>query len=140
MIAILGGLGASLCFAVSALCASAASRSIGAAVTLVGVMLFGLMLVVPPLLLLGDAGQLSDSTVILLVIVGLSNVIGLRIEYAALRRGKVGVVVPIVSTEGIVAAAIAVIAGLTLPLRTGLLLVFVSIGVMLSAAHPDPPG
>ena len=140
MIAILGGLGASVCFTISALCASSASRSIGADATLAGVMAFGLALVAPPLVLLGDAGQLTVSTVALLAIAGLSNVLGLRIEYAALRRGKVGVVVPIVSTEGLIAAAIAVVLGLHVSVRVGLLLLLVSVGVTLGAAHPDPPG
>ncbi len=139
MIAILGGLGAAVCFTISGLCASAASRSVGAAVTVAGVMAFGLVLVAPPVVFLGNAGQLSVSTVILLTIAGLGNVLGLRIEYAALRRGKVGVVVPIVSTEGVIAAAIAVVLGLELSARIGLLLGLVSAGVALAAAHPDPP-
>src|ERR1700750_3452661 len=99
MTAILGGIAASVCFAVSSLCASAATREVGPATTLAGVMAFGLLLVLPPTILLGDAGQLSASTIGLMVVIGASNVIGLRIEYLALRRGKVGVVVPIVSTD-----------------------------------------
>lgn len=102
-------------------------------------MAFGLLLIGPPTLLWADANQLNARTVSLLVIAGLSNVVGLRIEYAALRRGKIGVVVPIVSTEGVIATLIAVIEGLRLSLGTAILLIIVSLGVMLAASRPDPP-
>jgi drug/metabolite transporter (DMT)-like permease len=140
MIAVLGGLGASVCFATSALCASAASRRIGAASTLAWVMAFGLMLVAGPAVFAGDASHLSAGTLELLAVAGLTNVVGLRIEYVAFRRGKVGVVTPIASTEGAIAALIAVIAGLHVSLTTLLLLLVVTLGVVVAAAHPDPPG
>jgi drug/metabolite transporter (DMT)-like permease len=138
MTAILGGIAASVCFAVSSLCASAATREVGPATTLAGVMAFGLLLVLPPTILLGDAGQLSASTIGLIVLIGATNVIGLRIEYLALRRGKVGVVIPIVSTDGAIAAVIAVLVGLQLGARTAALLLVISAGVMFAAASPDP--
>jgi drug/metabolite transporter (DMT)-like permease len=139
MTAILGGVLASVCFAVSSLCASVATREVGPATTLAGVMAFGLLLVLPPTVLLGDLGQLPAGTIGLLVVIGASNVIGLRIEYLALRRGKVGVVVPIVSTDGAIAAVIAVLVGLQLGVRTAALLLVISAGVMVAAASPDPP-
>jgi len=139
MTAILGGIVASVCFAVSSLCASAATRAVGPAVTVAGVMSFGLLLVVPPTIVLGDVNQLSAATIGLMVVIGATNVIGLRIEYVALRRGNVGVVVPIVSTDGAIAAVIAVLAGLRLRADTAVLLAVVSAGVMLAAASPDPP-
>jgi len=139
MIAILGGVAASVCFAVSSLCASAATRAVGPAVTLAGVMTFGLLLIAVPTVLLGDADQLSAATLAQMAVIGITNVVGLRIEYLALRRGKVGVVIPIVSSDGAIAAVIAVVAGLRLGARTGLLLLIVSLGVILAAASPDPP-
>lgn len=138
MIAVLGGLGASICFAISALCASAASRRIGPGSTLAWVMAIGLVLVIPGVVF-ADSGELSTRHIVLLVVAGLTNVIGLGIEYVAFRRGKVGVITPIASTEGAIAALIAVVAGLHVALRTGVLLVVVTIGVVLAAAHPDPP-
>jgi len=137
--AVLGGLIASVCFTVSSLCASAATRQVGPAVTVGGVMAFGLLLVAVPTVLLGDAGQLSAATIGLMAVIGFSNVLGLRIEYLALRRGKVGVVVAIVSTDGAIAALIAVLVGLHLALRTALLLLVVSLGVVLAAGSPDRP-
>jgi drug/metabolite transporter (DMT)-like permease len=139
MIAILGGLGAAICWAVSSLCASAASRKIGAASTLGWVMGIGLVIVIVPIAVLADAGPLSLGRIALLAIIGFSNVAGLLIEYVAFRRGKVGVITPIASTEGAIAALIAVIAGLHVSSHTGELLVLVTVGVMLAAAHPDPP-
>ena len=136
MIAVLGGLGASVCFSTSALCASAASRRIGAASTLAWVMTIGFVLLLVPLVLIGNANGLSGSTITLLTVAGLSNVAGLGIEYVAFRRGKVGVITPIASTEGAIAALIAVVAGLQISLRTALLLFVVTFGVVLAAAHP----
>ena len=112
MIAVLGGLGASICFAISALCSAAASRRIGAASTLSWVMTIGLVFVVPAVLIAGTS-QLSAGRIALLAIAGLTNVVGLLFEYVAFRRGgKIGVITPIVSSEGAIATVIAVIAGL----------------------------
>jgi drug/metabolite transporter (DMT)-like permease len=137
VIAILGGLGAAVCWAISALCASASSRAIGAQSTLAWVMLIGLVLVLPPIGLLADPAQLTWPVVGLLVVAGLSNVSGLLVEYAAFRRGKVGVVTGIASTEGMVAALISAAAGASLHLQTAVLLVLVTAGVAVTAASPD---
>lgn len=138
--AVLGGLGAALCWAISALCASAASRRIGAASTLAWVMTIGLVVVVPVVAVVADAGQLSPGQIGLLAVIGVANVAGLQIEYVAFRRGKVGVITPIASTEGAIAALIAIVAGLHVSVRTAVGLVVVTLGVILAAAHPDPPG
>ena len=139
--AILGGLGASLCFSVSALCASAASRQIGATSTLAYVMAIGLVLVVPALVISTavDPRQLSLKSLGLLALLGTTNAAGLGIEYVAFRRGKVGVITPIVSTEGAIAALIAVAAGVSIAAHTAVALLICTIGVVLAAAHPDPP-
>ena len=143
MIAILGGLGAALCFTISALCASAASQVIGAESTLAWVMSIGLVLVVPLAGFLADPAQLSARTLALLSAVGISNVAGLRVEYAAFRQGKVGVVTAIASTEGAIAAAISAVAGARLSGSIAALLALITLGVVLTAASPDhgsPPG
>ena len=139
MIAVLGGLGASICFAISALCSAAASRRIGAASTLSWVMTIGLVFVVPAVLIAGTS-QLSAGRIALLAIAGLTNVVGLLFEYVAFRRGgKIGVITPIVSSEGAIATVIAVIAGLELSVRVAVLLLVVTVGVILATARPDPP-
>jgi len=137
LLAVLGGLGAAVCFTVSALCASSSSQEIGAESTLAWVMLIGLVLVVPPTAVLADPAQLSPTVLALLAAAGVSNVAGLLVEYVAFRRGKVGVVTGIASTEGMVAAVISAVAGARLGLRTGLLLGLVTLGVAVSAASPD---
>jgi len=137
LLAVLGGLGAAVCFTVSALCASSSSQEIGADSTLAWVMLTGLVLVVPPTAALADPAQLSPAVLGLLAAAGVSNVTGLLVEYIAFRRGKVGVVTAIASTEGMVAAVISAVAGARLGLRTVLLLGLVTLGVAVSAASPD---
>jgi len=59
VIAVLGGLGAAVCFTISALSASASSRAIGAQPTLAWVMLTGLVVMLPPTVLLADPAQLT---------------------------------------------------------------------------------
>jgi len=107
-------------------------------------MLIGLVIIIPPTTVLGDPAQLTPAVLGLLAAAGASNVAGLLIEYVAFRRGKVGVVTAIASTEGMVAAVISAVAGALLGLRTGLLLGLVTAGVAVSAASPDadtsPPG
>ena len=138
MIALLGGLGAALCWTVSALCATAASRSIGSASTLAWVMGLGLVLIALPTALLAPLSQLTPSAVALIALAGGTNVIGLRIEYVAFRRGKVGVISAIASTEGMIAAVIALAFGAHLAVRTAAVLLAVAGGVVLAAWHPDP--
>lgn len=138
MIAILGGLGAALCFTASALCASAASRAIGAVSAIAWVMVIGLVLVAVPVALAAPLSQLTPRTTGLIAIAGLSNVIGLRIEYVAMRRAKVGVVTAIASAEGVIAAAISIVAGAHVGLSTVVILLAVSAGVALAAAGREP--
>jgi drug/metabolite transporter (DMT)-like permease len=92
---------------------------------------------VPPTAALAHPAQLSPAVIGLLAAAGVCNVAGLLVEYIAFRRGKVGVVSAIASTEGMVAAVISAVAGARLGLRTGLLLGLVTLGVAVSAASPD---
>lgn len=70
-------------------------------------------------------------------VAGATNVVGLLLVYAALRRGKVGIVAPVVSTEGSIAAAIAVVAGERLGAASGVLLAVIATGVVLAALAPE---
>jgi drug/metabolite transporter (DMT)-like permease len=140
MIAILGGLGAASCFAIAALCASSSSRKIGAPSTLAWVMALGLCVLVVPLALAGHPSHLSGNTVALLCIAGFSNVVGLLLEYVAFRHVAVGIVSAIASTEGMFAAVLSSLFGAALATSTIVLLVVITFGVVLAAAHLDPPG
>ena len=71
---------------------------------------------------------------------GIGNVVGLGLIYAAFRGGKVGVVTPIASTEGAVAAVIAVALGEHLAPGVGAALGVVGVGVVLAAAARGSEG
>ena len=137
MIAIIGGLGAASCWAVATLCSSRSSRMIDPASVLAWVMLFGLIVTLPALLISDRPGDLGGGDLTWLVLVGVTNAGGLLLAYRALRIGKVGLVAPVTSTEGAIAAVIAIIAGEGIAPGTGLLLLLISAGVFVAATSPD---
>lgn len=137
MTAIAGGLGAAFFWAGSALCATAASRRIGAGSTLAWIMTIGLAIVLGPLLVFASLDELSGRIVVLLVLAGLGNVIGLAFEYRAFKIGKVGVVSAIASTEGLAAALIAIAFGHAASAPIFAVLVLITVGVVLTAADPQ---
>jgi drug/metabolite transporter (DMT)-like permease len=133
VLAILGGFGAALAFATATLCNSRASRMIGPTTLLAWVMLLGLALVGPLAAFEGVPDGLDREAVLLLAVAGLGNVVGLLLAYAGLRIGKVGIVAPVISTQGAIAAVIAVIAGEALAPGAGVLLAVIAIGIFLAA-------
>ena len=138
MIAILGGLGAAAAWAVSTLCSSRSSRLIDPASVVAWMMLVGLVITVPAAALSGVPARLDAGSGGWLVLSGVANVGGLVVTYRALRIGQVALVAPLVSTEGAVAAVIAVIAGESLAPGVGLTLVAIVAGVWL-ASVPEAP-
>jgi drug/metabolite transporter (DMT)-like permease len=132
MIAIVGGLGAAICFAISTLCASRASRLIGASSTVAWVTTLGLIISLP---FLASAPTVpSISQIGWLAISGFGNSGALLLVYAAMKTGKVGVIAPIVSTEGALVAAIAVVAGESLSASAVLALAVAALGAVLVAS------
>ena len=139
MLAIVGGLGAALVFAVVTLCNARSSRMIGPSALLGWVMLIGLVILVPPVAL-GDVPDGVDRDAIAwLAVAGVGNVVGLLLAYAALRSGKVGIVAPVVSTQGAIAAAIATVAGDRLAPGSAALLAAVAIGVFVAGRGSEDP-
>jgi len=136
MIAVLGGLGAALAWAVTTLTASRASPLIGSWSTRAWVMLMGLAVVGPVALAQGRPAGLDRGALTWLAIAGIGNVGGLLLVYTGLRIGKVGVVAPIASSEGAVAAVIAVAAGEHLGPWTAVALVAIAGGIVLAARPP----
>lgn len=132
MLAIVGGLGAAVVFAAVTLINSRASGMIGPTPLLGWVMLVGLAIVGPLAALEGVPDGIDGDAVTWLIVAGVGNVVGLLLAYAALRSGKVGIVAPIVSTQGAVAAVIAVIAGESLAPGTGVLLALIALGVFVA--------
>jgi drug/metabolite transporter (DMT)-like permease len=137
MIAILGGLGAAVAWAVAMLTASRATRMLGAASVLAWVSLTGLCLVLPWAALEGLPDGLDATSATWLFLAGAGNVVGLLCSYSALRRGKVSLVAPIVSTEGAIAAVLAVLTGEDVAEGAGIALAAIAIGIALAAAAAD---
>jgi drug/metabolite transporter (DMT)-like permease len=139
VIAILCGLGTAVCWAVGLLASSRSSRMIGPGSVLAWVMLVGLALTIPAVALSGIPPGLDSSSIRWLALSGFGNVIGLLLVYAALRTGKVGIVGAISSTEGGLAALMAVVAGERLPVSDGPPLVAIVLGVVLTGLRRDDP-
>lgn len=133
MIAVLGGLGAALAWATTMLCSARASRTIGAVPTLAWVMLVGLVPAGVAVLAAGGTAP-HGSSLGWLAVSGFGNVAGLGLVYASVRHGKVGVVAPIASTEGAVAAVVAVALGEHLSAGVAISLAAAVVGVVLAAS------
>ncbi len=133
MIAILGGLGAAVAFAGATLTSSRTSRMVGPYSVLTWVMLTGLVVAVPLILITGPGEDVGRGDFGWLALVGVGNVVGLLLSYEALRKGTVGVVAPIISTEGALAAAFSVLAGQSIAIGLAVGLAVVTVGVVLSA-------
>lgn len=132
MLAIVGGLGAALVFATVTLCNSRSSRMIGPTQLLSWVMLIGLAIVLPLVVLEGVPDDLDGDSGAWLAVAGIGNVVGLLLAYAALRVGKVGIVAPVIATQGAVAAVLAVVAGESIGVAAGVMLAVIAVGVVLA--------
>jgi drug/metabolite transporter (DMT)-like permease len=131
MTAILGGFGAALCWTVTMLCSSRASREIGAVPTLAWVMAVGFVIVLPFVILAGSLPTGTETG--WLFVAGAGNIIGLMCEYTAVRSGKVGVVAAIASTEGAVAALLSAIAGEPISAAVAAVLALIAAGIVLAS-------
>jgi len=105
---------------------------IGASSVGAWIMLIGLLALLPVVVLGGLPEQLDAGAGVWLILSAAGNVIGLLIVYAALRIEWVGIVAPITSTEGAVAALIAAAAGEAIGGGTGLALAVMVVGVVLT--------
>ena len=135
MIAIIGGLATAVLWATTLLGSARASRLIGPWSTLAWVMFIGLAVTVPLVLLTGSSVSLTDRDLLTLAIAGVANSGGLLLGYAALRRGKVAVVGPVISTEGAIGAVLAIIAGDPLTAGAAALLAIIALGVVLASVE-----
>jgi drug/metabolite transporter (DMT)-like permease len=134
MVAILGGLGAALSWAIATLASSRSSRLIGPQSVLGWVMAIGLAVAIVPALLAKPV-PLGSGEIVSLIVVGLSHNLGLLLAYAALSRGQVSIIAPIVATEGALAAVISIVLGEPLALSTAILLMAIVVGVVLAASE-----
>jgi drug/metabolite transporter (DMT)-like permease len=138
MIAIAGGLTAAFLWAVANLASTRASRMIGAASTLAWMLTIGMIIGTPLALMSGPLPPLTPALALWLAGSGLGSVVGLMFMYRGLRIGKVGVVLALASTEGAIAAVIAVFAGESMTIPAGLMLAVIAVGiVVVSVATGD---
>jgi drug/metabolite transporter (DMT)-like permease len=133
MIAILGGLGAAFLWAAANVASARSSRLIGASSALATMMLVGLLISLPLVPFAGPLPQITPVLVFWLAASGLGSVIGLLFVYRGMRIGKVGPVLAIASTEGAIAAVVAVIAGERLTIPAALMLGVIAIGIAVVA-------
>jgi drug/metabolite transporter (DMT)-like permease len=136
MLAILGGAGAALAWALSTLCSSRSSRLIDPVAVVAWVMVVGLAITGPLALARGIPEHVGAGSWGWLVLSGAGNVFGLALVYAAMRIGQVALVAPLASTEGAIAALIAILAGESIAVPVGVMLALIAVGVSLSAV-PD---
>lgn len=140
MIAVLGGLGAALCWATGTLCAARASRLVGARSVLNWVMIVGFAVTAPVAAFSGVPSGLHGRELGWIGVSGAGNVAGLLLAYEAVRHGKVSIVAPISSTEGAIAAVLAVATGEALGAPTAVLLAAIAVGVVLASLTPSDGG
>lgn len=136
MISVLGGLGAAVLWAAATLASSRSSRLIASSSVVAWVMVVGLVVALPGALLDGIPA-IDLPTLGWLVVVGVGNVGGLILVYAALRVGKVGIVAPVTSTEGAITAVIAIVLGERIVPGAAITLAVIAIGVTMAAIHRD---
>lgn len=136
MIPIVFGLLAALMFGISSLVMSRSAKIIGAPSSLGWLMLVGLTPLLP---FLGH--QVPDTVppnLGWMALIGFGNMTGLLFSGFALRVGKVGMVAPIIATEGAIAAVLAALMGEAIAPIVAFLLMLIVAGIVLSAVAPDP--
>ena len=138
MTSIIFGLGTAVFFACSTLLSDRAVRRIDPWSVVAWVTFFGLIWTTPFLLAGGIPETLTTDVVRWMAVSGLGNVGGLVLTAFALRIGKVGVVAPIVATEGAIAAVVAASLGESIAPIVAFFLLLIVIGVIIAAAGPDP--
>lgn len=137
MISILFGLGTAVCFATSSLINSRVSKVIGPWSTVSWIMALGLLITLPFAFVSGIPDNVGDNVAFLLL-AGVGNVAGLVLVSLAFRIGKVGVVAPIVATEGAISAVFAAVTGESLAPLLAFFLMAVVVGIVIAAIAPDP--
>ena len=131
MIPILAGLTAALCWGLSTVVASRSTRILGSQQALAYVMLLGLaaLAVIAPVS--GLPAHIRAGALAWALVAGVGSATGLALLYRAVQLGKVGVVTPIASTEGAVAALLSIALGERLTLSVALCLAVVALGVVV---------
>jgi drug/metabolite transporter (DMT)-like permease len=139
MIAILGGLGAAVAWAGSTLCSSRSARMIPPASVVAWIAIVGLLITAPLVGAAGIPARLDAGAAGWLLLSGAGNLIGLLVAYMAYREGDVALIAPVISTEGAIAAVIALAFGESIGAATAATLAVIAIGVALAALPAGAP-
>lgn len=131
--ALVAGVLAALVWATGNLASSRGSRAMSPESLLAGISLVGLAVCAPLLATEGAPHSTSASALFWLALGGVANIGGLSFLYVAYRVGDVGLVAPITSTEGAIAAVIAIAAGQRPHVIVLILLAVIVLGVMRAA-------
>lgn len=137
MIAIIGGLSAAVLWAASFLLSSRSGRLIGAASTAGWMLLAGLVVTTPLALVSGPLPVLTPELLAWMAGSGVGGVAGVLMAYQGIRIGKVDAVTALASTEGVIAAVLAIVAGERLTLPVALTLGAIAVGIAMVALAPD---
>jgi drug/metabolite transporter (DMT)-like permease len=137
VIGVVGGLMAAVLWGLSTVAASRSTRLMGPQQALAWVMLTGLVIaIVATPLIEGGPEDITPTGMAWALLAGLASVFGLSMMYRALRTGKVGVVAPIASTEGAIAAIVSVaFLGENLTVPVALALCVVAAGIVVVTFH-----
>ena len=129
-------MGAALAWALATLAAARASRVLGPWSTTGLVVFIGLLVTLPLLVVETPLAAGRGEDLAWLAVAGLGYTVGMVFNYTALTGGKVPVTAPIVSTEGSIAAALAVLTGEAASPLLGAMLVLIAVGVFVVALQP----
>lgn len=140
--AVVGGLLAALLWAGSSLGFANAARRIASGSVIAWTMTIGLVLDVVAILVTRAPAPTGQSNWLWLSAAGVANVLGIGCFVQAVKRGRIGVLAPIASTEGAIAAVLGVAFGERLRFILVILLAVIVVGVVVTAAgeRGDTPG
>jgi drug/metabolite transporter (DMT)-like permease len=110
MIAVIAGLTAAVAWAAAGLCASRTSRALGAWTAVAWITVFGLLGLLPLLVVAGRPGY-GTSQLAWFFIAGFGSVLGLAAMYHSMESLPVGVAVGVAAGEGAIAALIGIALG-----------------------------
>jgi drug/metabolite transporter (DMT)-like permease len=131
MIPVLAGLTAAVMWGLSTVVASRSTKAIGSQGALAWVMLIGGVMTLALVPLSGIPHDISGTAWAWAIAAGFGSAFGLSMMYRALRIGKVGVVAPIASTEGALAALLSIALGERLTVGVAICLGVIALGIFV---------
>ena len=141
MFTVVGGLLAAVCWSAAGIASSVAGRRVGPMLALGWVNLLAMVIVVVAALAVdGVPHDVPNAELAWAAVYGLALVGALAAAFKSMTLGPVGLVSPVISTEGAFATLLGLALGETVGGITGLALCVIVIGIVLSAIDTDPLG